>query len=216
MEKNSDFLRSPEHVCEPDERNAYFTKTIEDHHSDVAKLQLHNEVPREVWIQFETTKNIYLYAWFVYRFYPVAKLHAYTCLEFALRERFEPELILLEKKEQDRWKMLKGLLSYAASKGYLRNENFEDWRNQTMNSARERTEMEAITEMDRLGLDELVFDDSNIEIKDVDRDEEYLSTQIKTIPSLRNHYAHGNKTLDNQVLGTLRRVSEIINQIFPG
>lgn len=31
---------------------------------------------------------------------------------------------------------------------------------------------------------------------------------------VRNHYAHGSTSLDDRVLGVLRLISEIINQIF--
>jgi hypothetical protein len=216
MNDHPDFLRSPENVCKPDQRSKYFSaKSIEDQYRVVAELSLHGEVPEDVRVQFETTKNIYLYAWFVYRFYPVAQHHAYTCLEFALRERFEPVLLAAGKKKREFGPGLKLLLSYAVKKGYLKNEHFEVWRNQTRVHAWQRTTIETIEEMKRFGLNEMEFDETEIEIKDVDRDHEYLATLLETMPWLRNHYAHGSKSLHNQVLGTLRLVSEIINQIFP-
>ncbi|MBI3430121.1 MAG: hypothetical protein HY050_08740 [Actinobacteria bacterium] len=207
-----DFLRSPDNVCKQDSRGWI---AIEDQHSRVEKLQLHSGVPEDVRVQFETTKNIYLYAWFVYRFYPVAQHHAYTCLEFALRERFESELIADGKKKRKFGPGLKALLSYAVKKGYLKNEHFEVWRNQTRVRAWQRSLYEQMDEMERLGLEKMEFDETRIEIKDVDRDHEYLAILLKTIPWLRNHYAHGSKTLHNQVLITLQIVSEIINQIYP-
>ena len=38
-------------------------------------------MPREIVLQFETARNVYLYAWFVYRFYPVSEHQCLACLE---------------------------------------------------------------------------------------------------------------------------------------
>jgi len=221
MDDHPDFLRTPETVCKPDIRSptASFLLdrpiTIKDQHSAVADISLHKDVPDDIRIQFETTKNLYLYAWFVYRFYPVAKHHAYACLELALRERFEPEMIAAGEKKFKFGPGLKRLLSYAVKKGHLKNENFEVWRNRTENQARQRTEFEIIKEMDQLGLEKMVFDESQIKIKEEDRNHDYLATILETMPWMRNHYAHGTKSLDNQVLGTIKLVAEVINQIYP-
>lgn len=229
---HSDFLRSPENACSPDIRNEAFVritedgprpKTIEDQHRAVARLVLHDGVPEGIRIQFETTKNLYLYAWFVYRFYPVAHLHAYTCAEFALRERFAADLVAEEQRKQKEARRkqrkfrptLNRLLAYAIKHGHLRNENFDAWRHQARVNAKMRILYEDLEEMNRLGLDRMEHDESKIEIKDVDRTHDYLAILLKTMPYLRNHYAHGSKSLHNQVLGTLQIVSEIINQIYP-
>lgn len=68
--------------------------------------------------------------------------------------------------------------------------------------------------MDRLGLNEVVIDESQYEINDEDRDHDYLATLLETMPWLRNYYAHGSTSLDSQALGTIKLVSEIINQIY--
>ncbi len=223
MNEHPDFLRAPGTACKPDRRSEGTSvladmgirpKTIDDQHRAVYDLILHGGVPGDVRIQFETTKNLYFYSWFVYRFYPVAQHHAYTCLELALRERFEDEMLSGGKKKRKCGPGLKTLLSYAANSGYLANEKFEVWRHTTMVRATERAMIEALEEMDRRGLSEAKFDETNIEIKDVDRDHDYLSVLLETIPALRNHYAHGSKSLHNQVLGTIQVVAEIINQIF--
>lgn len=220
MDNHPDYLRTPETVCKPNTRSpttSFLTDqpmTIEYQHSAVADISLHKSVPDDIRIQFETTKNLYLYAWFVYRFYPVAKLHAYTCLELALRLRFGPELLASRKHKSGIGPGLKQLLSYAVKNGILENENFEVWRHRTKINARQRTLSENFNEMDRLRLKEMIFDETQIEIKDEDRNHDYLATILETMPWLRNHYAHGTESLDNQVLGTIRLVAEIINQIY--
>lgn len=219
MDDHPDFLRSPEKVCKPDSRTAASGagcqhRTIEDQYHVVAELRLTKTVPDEIRIQFETTKNLYLYAWFVYRFYPIAEHHAYTCLELALRKRFESELLSSGEKKREFGPGLKRLLSYAVKNGYLKNENFQTWQCRTESNARQRTELEIFKEMDRLGLEEIILDESRIEIKDEDRNHDYLAIILETVPWMRNRYAHGASSLSSQVLGTIRLVSEIINQIY--
>lgn len=223
MDDNPDFLRSPKSVCDADPRHAsvvvltdegYRPKCIEDQHNAVAALVLHEGVPEDIRIQFETVKNLYLFSWFVYRFYPVAQHQAYACLELALRERFESELSPVGKKKQKFGPGLKRLLSYAVDKGYLKNENFELWRRRVTVRARERSMFEAIEEMNRRGLKKMEFDENQIEIKEEDRDFDYLAILLKAMPWLRNHYAHGSKSLHDKVWETLQVVSEIINQIY--
>ena len=219
---NPEYLRTPETVYKPDTRSpkALFLGeqplTVEYQYSAVADICLHIGVPEDIRVQFEMTKNLYLYAWFVYRFYPVAEHHTYACLELALRERFEPEMLAAGEKKREFGPGLKRLLSYAAKKGYLKNENFSVWRHQTEIRAQMRTEDEIWKEAQRNGLSEITFDEAQYEIKDVDRDHEYLEIIIKSLPWLRNHYAHGSKSLHSQVLDTIRLVSEIINQNISG
>lgn len=220
MDNHPDYLRPPKTVCKPDIRSpttSFLTDqplTIAYQHGLVADINLHKGVPDDIRIQFETTKNLYLYAWFVYRFYPVAKHHAYTCLELALRERFEAELLAAGEKKREFGPGLNRLLTYAVKNGYLKNENFKVWRHHTEIRAKRRTESEIWEEAQRMGLNEITFDEIQYEIKDEDRDHEYLEPLIKGMPWVRNHYAHGSTSLDNQALGTISLVAEIINQIY--
>jgi len=223
MNKHPDLLRSPENACKPDARNESFVRltatgpqpiTLEDQHGRVVELTLHDGVSEGIRIQFETTKNLYLYSWFVYRFYPVAQHHAYTCLELALRERFEKEMVAEGEPKRGFGLGLRQLLSHAIENGYLKNENFEMWRHQTWVNAKMRTIYESLEEMGRLGLDQMEHDESMVQIKEVDRNHDYLANLLEAIPYLRNRYAHGSKSLHNQVLGTLQVVLEIINQIY--
>ena len=247
---DSDLLRTPSTVYRPDSRSprlSFLTNqplTVEYQHKAVVEIVLHQCVPEDIRIQFETTRNLYLYAWFVYRFYPVAELHAYTCLEFALRARFADELLVAQIKELeskinkfealgkkppskimarlDKIKQRKfgpglgELLTYAVKEGFLKDENFSVWQQRTVARAKQRTEDELWEEAQQNELNEITFDKNQYEIKDVDRDHRYLETIVKSIPWLRNHYAHGTHSLHNQVLGTLSLVAEMINQCYPG
>lgn len=245
---DSDLLRTPSTVCTPDSRSpklSFLTNqplTVEYQHEAVVEIVLHQNVPEDIRIQFETTKNLYLYAWFVFRFYPVAELHAYTCLEFALRARFGDELLEAQikklesqinelgaqgKKPSSRIRArlnkikrrefgpgLSELLTYGVKGGFLKDENFSVWQQRTVVRAKQRTEDQVWEEAQRNKLNEITYDEDQYEIKDIDRDHKYLETILESIPWLRNHYAHGTYSLHDQVLGTLSLVAEIINQSY--
>jgi hypothetical protein len=220
---NSEYLRPVEHICSPDSRNlchSVFNKKggfrpleLEDNYQLISKLSFNPTVPEDVVIKFETVKNLYLYSWFVYRFYPVSELYAYTCLEFSLRERFKKDRVD-GKQEKEFSPGLRKLLTYAVNNGYIRNEGFEIWHKQTKMKAYHRTSIEKVEEMHRLGLKSIEFDESKIEIKDEDRNHDYLKVILETIPHLRNRYAHGSRDLHNGAYVTIKLVWEIINQIF--
>lgn len=220
MDNHPDYLRNLDNVCKPDTRSPttdFLTGqplTIAYQHSVIAEVCLHKNVPVDIRIQFETTKNLYLYAWFVYRFYPVAKHHAYTCLELALRERFEGAMLKSGEKKREFGPGLKRLLKYAAKEGYLKDENFKLWQRHTEMRAKRRIEMEVWEEAKRKGLTEIRIDNIQYEIKDEDRDHQYLELLLESMPWLRNNYAHGSTSLDNQAISTIRLVAEIINQIY--
>lgn len=214
-------------------------KALQDQHEAVAELTLHSGVPAAVVINFETAKNLNLFSWFVYRFHSVARSHAYACLELALKIRFKDDLYAHKERNRrsvydsklksnpqhvkpyqplDKEKfhpMLRALLRYAIESGAVKNENFSDWRRKTQVRARYRRDIEAIKKMKASGLSELEIDDSQVEIKDEDRNHDYLDQVLQSVPFLRNEYAHGTTALDNQSLSALRLAAEIINQIFP-
>lgn len=224
MERNPELLREPQEACIPDPRNESFAvldedrmrpKTLDDHYRNISEITLHELVPGDVRIQFDTTRNLYLYAWFVYRFYPVARIQAYTTLEYALRERFEAEIVAAGTRERRHGPGLRELLGYASQTGHVRNEYFDNWRHRVSVRARHRTMIEQIEEMRRSGPRSMEFDEDAIEIKEEDQDFDYVAILVETIPALRNHYAHGSRSLDNQVLGAIQVTAEIINQVFP-
>ena len=218
-------LRRPEEACKPDTRSKFWVvmtangqreRRLEDQYLAIAPITLHEQVPEDIRIQFETTKNLYLYSWFVYRFYPVAHHHSLTCLELALRSRFEGQLDSTTQQGRRRCRpTLRTWLKYAIDNGYLKNEMFEAWRTATEQRAKERSIMEAISNMEELGIDEIAVDEADVTITDADGDHDYLLRLLEGLPALRNHYAHGSTTLHNQVLGSIRVVAEIINNIFP-
>lgn len=221
MSQNPDHLRALNtlHTADPRNRfgvqtdNGFRPKTLEDHHRQVAEITLNDQVPEKIVTQFETSKNIYLYAWFVYRFFPVVRLHACACLELALRDRFEEEMIAAGEKRRPFGPGLTRLLKHAQKEGHLKNECFSGWWHLARVRAQQRVAIETIREMDRLGLDQMPIDDDP-PIKDEDCDHDYLTGVMESIAGIRNTYAHGSSSVDHMALGTLLEISEIINHIY--
>lgn len=228
---DSDGLRPPEYICDPDSRTRYFvrinTETGEkrplsqtDQYESIAEYALSDAVPKKVRILFDTARNLYLYAWFVYRFYNVAEQQVFACLEMALRERLKEELPLPEaywpKNRQGQPPSLRPMLRYVIDKGYIRNEGFRTWRDRGIIRARQRYEQEKRQEMEERGLNTIELDYSKVIVTDEDREDyDYLKVLLEYIPEARNTYAHGSGMLHNQVLHSFELVSELVNQLFP-
>jgi len=186
---------------------------VAEHHRAVANIKLVETVPEKIFVQFETAKNLYLYSWFVYRFFPVAEHHALTCLELGLRQRFSD---VLPKKYWDKpWKpTLRPLLNFAIDTRVIKNECFRQWRDHVNLRAQERYAMERHREMIERDLPQIELDYTLAIPNDHDRDWDYLPILLDVLPGIRNSYAHGSTLLHNQVLGTLELVSEILNQLY--
>ncbi len=216
---NSDLLRSVADIGLPDLRSCCYSTfdyekkewrpiDISDHYKAIAQYNLNRSVPRDIAIQFETAKNLYLYAWYIYRFHPVAEHHALACLELALRERYSKEI----PKEKP---TLHHLLRYAIDRGDIKNEGFREWHAAVKNRAEYRYSVEKSKEMQEKGLDQIELHYEEVKITDIDRNLDYVKIIWETLPKTRNLYAHGTTMLHNTVLGTFEIVSEIVNQIYP-
>lgn len=226
-----DGIRTPEHLCDPDPRTRSFVRvdnelgviqslSVVDQFESVEEYALSDAVSEKVHILFDTARNLYLYSWFVYRFYNVAEQQVFACLEMALRERLKDEMPLPEKywpkKRRERPPSLKPMLRYVIDRGYIKNEGFRTWRDRGIAGARQRYEMEKLQEMQEKGLESIALDYSEVVVTDEDlQDYDYLGVLLKCIPSARNNYAHGSGMLHNQVLHSFEVVSELINQLFP-
>jgi len=217
-------LRPAEHACEPDPRNTMFVRIdrsngtsrpmeLTDHHELISAYALHGGVPQEIVMHFETARNVYLYAWFVYRFYPVAEHQILACLELALRERLKEEISL--GKFKGKRPTLRPLLKYGIDHGLVRNEGFSAWQNRGEIRSRARVEMEKFREATEKGLTEFTWDESDIQITAEDLEWDYVKMLPELLPTVRNDYAHGSTELHNWALRSFQIVSEIINQLWP-
>lgn len=180
--------------------------------AEVAEYVLNDNVPEKVRIHFETAKNLYLYAWFVYRFHMVAEHYVYATLELALRVRFYPPEG--EAGARKTPPTLEPLLRRARKEGLLANKSLSVSQRRALVNARQRHTMQIIERMRAEGLDEIAYDESDIVPGDEDYSFDCLAVWTKTIPQVRNTHAHGTTSLWPTVLGSFELVSEMINQLF--
>jgi hypothetical protein len=94
--------------------------TIADLHAMIEPIQLSDDVPEKIRREFDTARNAFVYAWFVYEFATLAELAGYTALELALRRRMDPA-----PPNTSRSPGLSRLLQMAIEKGYLERAHFE-------------------------------------------------------------------------------------------
>lgn len=213
-------LRDPDTAMAPDPRTDMFAgqaaQSLAAHHADIATVQISPAVPEPIAIQFETARNLYLYAWHVYRFYMVAATQALTTLEFGLRERLPSRLPEPYQWPKQKQPMLAGMLRYAIDQGLIRNDGFRRWHHAADQRARERRSLEAIQTMIDQGLDRMeIDDDAPVEVAPQDQQWDLVSILSNSLPSLRNELAHGSPMLTRQVRGTLELVAEILSQLYP-
>lgn len=227
MVQDADSLRPRERICNPDPRTVSSARidrntgrpcsiTPADQHADVASFVLNSTVPEAIAIHFETAKNLYLYAWFVYRFYPVAEQQALGTLEFALRER-QPEFVR-QYKARHRRKMepsLRALLEHAIKERLVRNEAFKGRGRWAQERAITRYQYEQVAKMSANGMSQMTIDYCAVTPGDEDLNHDWLKDFLDAIPYTRNEYAHGSEMLCPSVLQTIEVVTELINQLFP-
>jgi len=187
-------------------------RKVDYFHERISKYELDEAIPVEIRVQFETAKNLYLYSWFVFRFFNVAEHQAYITLELGLKELFKDEL---PDKYKDRFgnTSMKRLLQYAVDMEYIQNSDFTTQQERSYSRAKARYELEKSTEMAEKGLSEIVIDHSEVEVLPCDN-VEYLEILLNAIPRLRNHYAHGATSLYESVLNTFEIVSELLNAAY--
>lgn len=186
------------------------------HHAAIAAITLSPAVPEPIAIQFETARNLYLYAWYVYRFYMTAQVQALTTLELGLRERLPEKLPKPYQKPGRKPPMLSGMLSYAIDQGLIRNEGFRRWHQIADQKARDRQSFERIQRMVSQGLDCMEYDpQAPVEIKPEDQTWDWVAILRESLPQVRNQLAHGSTALTSQVLGKIECVAEILGQLWP-
>lgn len=188
---------------------------LEDRHEDVSQFELTLAVPLDIRVHFETAKNLYLYAWFVYRFYPVAEQQALATLEFALRERLAPLFPDFCSSAAKRLPGLSALFAKARKEKLITNTGLRANTRLAHCRAEDRASMERMREMQARGLTEMLFDDSAIEPLPEDYAHDTLEIFAETLPLFRNTYAHGSSMLHSTVLGTFEVVTDLVNQLYP-
>lgn len=214
-------LKALNGVYDPDPRNLHFEYfdpntqcyhpyRLDKFHKEISKIELQDCVPEDIRIFFETAKNLYLYSWFVYRFFNVSEHQALCCLEYALREKYGEAV----QEKIARKPTLYPLLKHAIEKNHIENSDFAVWQCRVQMAAENRHQIELIRRMQQENLDEIIIDESSITVTEEDMKYDYLSVLQETLPKIRNTYAHGSSMLFSQSLHTFDIVSTIINRIY--
>lgn len=220
----ADGLRNAATALEPDARarttgairadGTVSMVTLKERHTDISTFKLTLAAPLDVRGHFETAKNLYLYAWFVYRFYPVAEQQALATLEFALRERLAPLFPDQFGPSAKRSPSLRTLIEKAYKEKLIGNAGLRANERLARSRAHYRASMECIREMQERGLSEMQFDGSAIEPLPEDYAHDSLKMFAETLPFFRNTYAHGSSMLHSTVLGTFEVVTDLVNQLY--
>lgn len=210
-----DGLRIPEVAYEPDSRSTAFgLNDIADQYNKIELYTLEDYVPENVATQYEVARNLYLYAFNVYRFYMVAQHQALIALELAIKECIGNKKIKRYGEKIKKGSGLSACLHYIFDKDLVSNEDFSIWRDRCKVDAEHQYQMQKLEEMNKNGMDsiELNYDEINYEEHSLEYD--YLEVLSENMPKIRNNHAHGSSTLHNQVLITFENVSVIINKIY--
>jgi hypothetical protein len=210
---SADSLRDPEAALSPDPRTNSLD-SLTERQQWLDEYLLADSVPYPVRVHFETAKNLYLYAWFVYRFHPVAEKHVLATLEFALRERLAPMFPEQFGPQAKRHPTLRTLIAKARKEKLLTNAGLRATERRARQRAEHRVALERIRYMQDKGLTELVCDATPAVPLPEDYAHDLLKIFEETLPRIRNDYAHGSATLHNTVLGTFEIVTDLINQLF--
>lgn len=220
----ADQLRNAKDALSPDARSCSTVAgrpdgsismvTLAEHHADVSQFELLPTVPPDIRIHFETAKNLYLYAWFVYRFYPVAEQQALITLEFALRERLALSYPDKYGPASEWIPPLTKMLKTAHKDGLISNAGMRATERWALQSARNRVSDEATQRLIETGADFVEFDPDSALPEPQDYSADALAIFIETLPEIRNTYAHGSAMLHSTVLGTFEIVVDLINQLF--
>lgn len=209
----ADEFRALDDVTKPDVRQTWLVvsdpesgervkKEIRHLHWSVSQYALGNQVPQGIHVQWDTARNIWLYGWFVYRFYTVAELQAYVVLELSLRQKLE--------HTRSKSPGLKKLISDAVKKKLVFDEGIEQYRQIKDQQTVSATELENIRSQ---------LPKCNIPAAEtIERDpqsQKYCTMLSNLFPKLRNMHAHGGTHLYPASVGLAFGICrDIINQLF--
>ena len=198
----------------------------------ISACELPLAVPKGVRLHFDTARNLYLYAWFVYRFHVVAEQQALATLELALRSRLrekgvlDSDGVLMSKKipsphapapaRKQRLSPagLHKLLQVAIEQGLVANDRFtrrQQWAEQL---AEERARIEQIQFMSANNISEMAIDEAATIPTAEELAHDWLGEFQQILPGMRNDYAHGSERLHASVLRTFAVVAELVTQLY--
>jgi len=160
----------------------------------IAALGLHEGVPPEVHVHFDTARNLLVYAWFAYRFIQAAEFHAYSSVEMALRARLSP-------LPPGTRATLRSLLGVALDQGLLRDDAFRHFH---YIRARRAEFREAMRGLETVETNEASSADPLA----------YSRRIAELMPYFRNTLGHGSRMLMPHGYLWMGICCDLINQLF--
>jgi hypothetical protein len=160
---------------------------FKDYYDQVANYNLNTSVPSNVISYFETIRNLFIYGWYYYLFYTIARGLTFMCIELALKEKFKVKNGYLKK-----------LLRRAIKEKIIQVEKLSYFSNIKKIKIVEKAPKEITTESSAMST------------------EEYANFLLDSIPALRNFFAHpyGQLLPPAAALSSIQISTELINQIF--
>lgn len=235
----ADGLRSLEQLVRPDLRMSFLSVrdgaavrplSQEDRHTAISKFTLNDAVPEPIKVQFDTARNLFLYAWFVYRFHVVAEQHAMSTLELALRTKLVAASVLNSEGKHNRVLPpktqggpprtktshvgLSDLMTLAVEHGFLGNHRIPDRESWARRLAEGRQSIELARKMTELGLIEMEVTSAPLCPNEEELNFDWIGHLASTLPKVRNIHAHGSSMLYTSVLWTFEVVQVLVNQLF--
>ena len=187
----------------PDERNLHWVflstgkqVSIEDHYADIASISVNTSAPEDVRSYFVTLQNLCVYGWFSYDFYALVVFLSYTLIEMALKLRLP-----LRHKGQDK-RTLKPLLQEAIKRKLIKAKAFTHIRRMRQAKAQNLRMFRGVKTMMKSGVPK----------------NDYLAVLLKTLPNLRNSFAHPKGQsihFPHDARFELRFAADFVNQLFP-
>lgn len=206
MIDSCDSVRTLGNVRDPDPRTQH--QTLEQRIGYINEFALSADVPDEVRIHFETGRNLFVYAWHVYRFNMVAEQHILASLEMAARLRLGSFTV----DEPPRG--LAKLLRAASANGLIANERLSNRDERVLEMARDRHRRDEMRRMNEEGLNNCVVDYAHVQPTEEELQFDWIGRFITALPHLRNMHAHGTDNLRPNVGRSFDIVCELINQLF--
>jgi hypothetical protein len=221
-------FKSLDEVTTVDRRNTYFVlrnrvtgetrpQELKDHYESVGRFVLSETVPEKVRSHFNTAKNVLLYTWFAYGFFPVAELQALNALELALKERIGEDGLKAFKKQLKKTGKRHGLQAYiehAAASKWIKNEDFQAYHRAPYERARYELQLKKSEEMREKGLSSIEYDEDEIVVPE-ENTTDFVGILLNTVNWIRNTHAHGEVMLyPASVWQTFEICSDFINALY--
>lgn len=220
----SEEFRTPENILQPDVRTEMMgVQSIEKFYENIKSYQLGEHVDEKIRVQFDTIKNLYLHAYFVYRFFPIVSHQLYVTLEHALRECIGEKQLndfrksknkQLPKKGPKFSRGLKLCMTYIVENELIKNEDFSAWQHGKKQRSEQVYSRKISEVIDSKNLDSYEWNEDEIDYENVVYEYDYLKVVLESTTGIRNSLAHGSSMLSPTPIIEFDIASTIINKVY--